>query len=360
MLAPTHVLFGLLAVSLTGLLAGFKLTPTAYACAILGALLPDLDTTASLVGRLAYPLAAFLERRFGHRGITHSLVGLTLASLVALPFSFLISPFSFTPWSAFLIGYASHLVADSMNKYGVPLFWPAAYQAVLPGNERYRLRAGSPAELALALALVPCVALSIPLNQMSLTAALHAVIRNVNSAVQDYQIWAGGYQVWVELDGRHNLSQQPVEGVFQVVGTAGVNAVVIRDAEGDIYAVGNSREDQILPHRIHALKGRPIRTEVREVRLTNQLLDDLFNYFPTADRGPLEVWIEGWFITTGSPIIMDDAGEFNRVKSVRLGDGETRFEVCFFTPLDLMPYQDVYVSHANFILRVVYPREDLP
>ncbi|MFQ5768352.1 MAG: metal-dependent hydrolase, partial [Acidobacteriota bacterium] len=44
MLAPTHIAFGLLAASLAGLLTGTPPTPAAFACAALGALLPDIDT----------------------------------------------------------------------------------------------------------------------------------------------------------------------------------------------------------------------------------------------------------------------------------------------------------------------------
>ncbi|MFQ6111837.1 MAG: metal-dependent hydrolase, partial [Nitrospinota bacterium] len=354
MMAPTHIVFGLLTTALLGTLLGSPIAPAAFAFAALGALLPDIDTTTSSLGRLCYPLAWYLERRFGHRGASHSLVGLLLAATLAASFVLLLSPLSrfslsWSSWSAFVVGYLSHLLADSMNKSGVPLFWPqTTFRAVLPGNERYRIQVRSSAELAFLALLLPLTALAVPLNQVSLTTTLHYVIRDVNSAVDDYQAWAGVYQVWVEMEGRHNLSQKPVQGVFEAVGTAGVNAIVIRDAEGDIYAVGNSREDQIFPHAIRAVKGQPIRTEVREIRLSNQLLGDLFAYIirsptsevrghdesvpstfdlglRTSDFGPLEVWIEGWFITTSSPMLVDDAGEFNRVKASRSARGESQF-----------------------------------
>lgn len=73
---PTHATFSLVFVILTGTALGLVLTPVTAAFAILGALLPDIDTPMSWIGRFAQPLAARLERRFGHRAVTHSLLGL--------------------------------------------------------------------------------------------------------------------------------------------------------------------------------------------------------------------------------------------------------------------------------------------
>src|SRR5690606_26210527 len=38
------------------------------------AVLPDIDHTRSLIGKTFYPVAKFLDRKFGHRTITHSLL----------------------------------------------------------------------------------------------------------------------------------------------------------------------------------------------------------------------------------------------------------------------------------------------
>lgn len=56
----------------------------------------------------------------GHRGRTHTLLALVLlfggAWYIGLP-----------PWAlAFLVAYASHLLADSLTRSGIPLLWPLA------------------------------------------------------------------------------------------------------------------------------------------------------------------------------------------------------------------------------------------
>jgi len=240
---------------------------------------------------------------------------------------------------------------------GIPPFWPeTAYRAVLPGNEAYRIRVRSGAEFVLLACLLPATILAVPLSQVSLTGALHYVIRNPSSAVDDYQAWAGRHLVWVELEGRHNLSQKPVQGVFEAIGTAGQNAIIIRDGAGDIYAAGNSRQDNIYVHSIRAIKGIPVRTEIQEVRLADQLLGDLFAWFPRDN--PLELWIEGWFVTPDRPILVDDVGEFNRSRRTQSMAGESLFELRFFTPADLTALQDIYVTRAHFILRAIYAEND--
>jgi hypothetical protein len=171
------------------------------------------------------------------------------------------------------------------------------------------------------------------------------------------------------------LSQKPVQGVFEAIGTAGQNAIVIRDGTGNIYAAGNSRDDQIYVHSIRAVKGIPIHTEIQEVHLADELLGDLFTYMvlsPTSevrdqaldlglrtpDLGPLEVWIEGWLVTPSNPVLIDGAGEFNRSKRAQGVAGESLFELCFFTPADLASFQDIYITRAHFILRTVYPSQE--
>ncbi len=68
----------------------------------------------------------------------------------------------------------------------------------------------------------------------------------------------------------------------------------------------------------------------------------------------MELWIEGWFATPGRPVLIDDAGEFNRTRSAPGVAGEGLLEIRYFTPADLAPLQDLYVTRAHFILRAIY------
>ena len=79
-------------------------------------MLPDIDTMHSHVGR--FVLLRPLQWLTKHRGVMHSLAGCAgatagvalIAEQAALPF---------------LLGYATHLVADALTREGIPLLWPA-------------------------------------------------------------------------------------------------------------------------------------------------------------------------------------------------------------------------------------------
>jgi inner membrane protein len=99
-------------------------SPEILGMAVLGSLAPDLDEPQSLLGKklavIAYPLKLLL----GHRGFTHSLAALVLATAVlAGLFSAGYGPRP-AYGLAFLLGYAGHLGADWMTSAGAPLLWP--------------------------------------------------------------------------------------------------------------------------------------------------------------------------------------------------------------------------------------------
>jgi hypothetical protein len=61
----------------------------ALGAALLGSLLPDIDTPKSSLGRLLPFLSIPIERRWGHRTLTHSLLLVAGLGLVCLPLYFL-------------------------------------------------------------------------------------------------------------------------------------------------------------------------------------------------------------------------------------------------------------------------------
>ncbi len=106
----------------------------------IGSLLPDLDKASAefwhsfpVVGHAA---GKVVDPFISHRNITHSLVGTILAAIL---FYYL---FYFFPsyWGietnlvliSAMIGYASHLLADSFTVEGIPLFWPIKWMVGIP------------------------------------------------------------------------------------------------------------------------------------------------------------------------------------------------------------------------------------
>ncbi len=83
----------------------------------LAAQLPDIDHPNSRLGRALGPLAKVISKLCGgHRGLTHSLIGLLI-------FYYLADLFTPLP-IAVTLGAATHLLGDLMTERGIPIFWP--------------------------------------------------------------------------------------------------------------------------------------------------------------------------------------------------------------------------------------------
>lgn len=130
----THVLAGVSSLWLLATLPPEALVydlGTLAVFAALGALLPDLDASESKIKHLKL-LGTNLKPFFGaarvvftsdqHRGLLHSLIGWGMVGFMSLP---LIVGVGWTPWAALMLGYGSHVVADSATKSGLMLLYPS-------------------------------------------------------------------------------------------------------------------------------------------------------------------------------------------------------------------------------------------
>ena len=188
-------------------------------------LLPDVDLPTAKIGRLLFWLSVPLERRFGHRTLTHSVVGMLLVALVASPLWW-VRPLYF--WCV-ICGTWSHLWIDMLNLRGVDLFWPSALRVVTPGNRHWRLEVGSKGEMILLSGLLVAAAALVPLSQIGFRDALQALLQNFDIAREQYPRVAGTHWYALELTAPDPLTLQPVQGTFPVVGVWQNGLIVERD-----------------------------------------------------------------------------------------------------------------------------------
>lgn len=119
------------------------------ACAI-GGLAPDIDQpTAALWRRL--PVGTFwgqlLSPLFGkHRFISHSVVGIFLFGIMSKYILVLMNTFVLVDmdvvWKAFMIGFISHLLIDTITKEGVPWLFPIPFRFGIPPIRALRIKSG--------------------------------------------------------------------------------------------------------------------------------------------------------------------------------------------------------------------------
>lgn len=82
-----------------------------------GSLLPDIDEPNSYIGRRSFGLASYINKKYGHRGITHSLFAWSFVSIICLLY-----PIPLTLGVS--LGYLFHLVGDFFSVRSIPIFAP--------------------------------------------------------------------------------------------------------------------------------------------------------------------------------------------------------------------------------------------
>jgi inner membrane protein len=117
---------------------------------IVGALLPDTDQSTNRLWDLL-PVGNTLGRLFrklmlNHRTISHSLLGIYIIYKITS----IVVPKIFNPVNintdlvilSIMVGFVSHIAADSLTKEGIPLFFPIKFKIGIPPIELFRMTTG--------------------------------------------------------------------------------------------------------------------------------------------------------------------------------------------------------------------------
>ena len=315
MMASTHVAIGVVCYGGACAFAGAPIEPAALGAAGLGALLPDVDTPNSRAGWCVYPLASYLERRFGHRTITHSFVGTAIFAALCAPLLWWehLMPLYF----ALLAGYGSHLLADAATKSGVPLAWPNRRAWVFPGNDQFRIKTGSAAELGVLLFFLTIGVLMIPVHRLGVRRLIHLATNSLNGAVRDTEDWSDS-RVEAHVVGYDVLNQRVVDGTWPVVGRRDDGALVIeRDGSGGgnadnvqgqqpgdasgYWLLGETGTNlhRIAPRTVRIEKLGPSNSQTVAVKVSNLTLSALARALTQADKGAAPVAVSPTL--TGDP-----------------------------------------------------------
>ena len=286
MTAPTHIVFGVISTTGVFSLLSWSLHKdlAALAAAIIGALLPDIDSPKSTMGRFLPFISVPIERRWGHRTLTHGL-GMVLAIAVLLIPLYAVYR---SIYCALLIGYLSHLFADCTTKSGVPLFYPWHAVYVLPGNARYRVKTGSPTERTILIVLVSVLVLVVPLSNVGgLWRALRYVIGTPAMAYNDYRHTT--MESLLHFNGHWRHSRQPINGTAVILD--GNPSQLLLGWKDRTLTYGE--QGDILPDRCHVEHTQhPVAWD--SLQVNNLTMEAILNALPTG------VFISG-FLHSNNP-----------------------------------------------------------
>lgn len=152
MKAPAHITGGIFFAGFFASLWSINIFSSIwyFAAVIIGALLPDIDHTRSVIGKFFYPLAKWIDKRFGHRTITHSLIFLVFILITSLILEYFLNAGNHNLSVILFFSVLSHYLLDMITLLGIPLFYPFKRNpCVIPGNPDMRIETGNTrAELA--------------------------------------------------------------------------------------------------------------------------------------------------------------------------------------------------------------------
>ena len=301
MLAKTHMLLALTVTSFT-----LETTsPLVLGAAALASQLPDVDTSTSLAGRLCWPLARWLEYRFVHRTVTHSLLATAVIAGLALPLRWQHAHV----WYAVWLGYFAGWFGDAFTKSGVAAFYPlSSARLVIPAHPRLRLTTGTRAEYVVRLLLLLTFVFSLHLNTNGgLLRGFNAWLAQPEGVAALFARASTQHQIFARIDGRLVASAQLINEDFEVLEVEG-EKLLVRNAQGQYYWAGHA---QTCPschldiQRVQARLGAAIVTETRELQWQEKELREVIgSQWSVVGEGKAEVG------TRNSPTVLF-SGELN-------------------------------------------------
>ena len=286
MLAPTHSAFGifltLVILAFFGVQWGLHWTIILFA--VLGSIIPDIDHPRSVIGKIFYPVSCFLEDKFGHRTITHSIIGWIIATLI---FSIIIIipslvighwKLDILPWrwiAAFSISYFSHLILDMFNRRGAQMFWPDPGRDVIPKDPHYRPPSGSKVEIVIFAVMVFLMFLAFPVSKYGVSSSVHYLIATPSSAIEEFKSMKT--HAYIDFKGYFESTKQNVQGTAEILDTDHKKLVILFN--GNIYTLNEEHSADITASKVKIRKtNTPIKIEQRE--FTDKSRDELLAQIP--------------------------------------------------------------------------------
>lgn len=286
MIAPTHITFAGFVYLLLLTTTGVALSLVNVLVIALASVFPDVDTGASVVGKTLPFLSRRIERRFGHRTLTHSI---PLVAGLAILLSPLLAV-SKDIYVCFVIGYATHPFLDSMTVNGVKLFYPFSnVRCVFPlevnNPHRYRVQTGSRMDKALGVIFFLACVPTFLISHQGYERFIRFAQRNIESAVRDYNEFSQTHRVRARVSAHSMLTKERINGEFELVGSLNDHTLLFRGHDGQLHTLGKQYRADYVANEVVCERGAPAATTVTTIDLANQPLSQLALYLnPTNEH----------------------------------------------------------------------------
>lgn len=286
--------------------------PTVLALAIVGSQIPDLDTTASVPGRIFYPVANWIEQRYPHRTITHCLWLSVVLAIAGLPLAY-----SLNDWKLGLacgLGHLLSCLADTCTKEGVALFYPNPDRCVYGSNPNIRLSTGSTAEYWVLAFFTGLTIFALNLQSAGgIMVQFNRLLGMPEGAMQLYNRYGNNHHVYVQVKGVMTGDRSQVDDRFFVVGQDG-SRLVVQDETG-LYRT----EAELIINRITAKVGEPATITTQSLYLNDE---DVFAALAQVyQSNPNNAIYVSGNLTIDAPEDIIKLSPPNQLQAIAIGEG---------------------------------------
>jgi len=258
MMALTHSIIAAAGVSLIFTTAN----PLHLALAIAGSQLPDIDCSTSAIGQILFPISNWIENRYPHRSITHSLIATGAIGLLCTPIYFY---YDWKTWLCLPLGHLISCFSDVFTKQGVQLFWPHPAWCISVSNPNRRLKTGGTGEYwVLAIAAAVLIA-ALSLSQTGGPTALVGSSLGLRSnATEIYQRNAATNHIYAEITGSFASDSSNADGKYFTVAQEG-NEFVLLNKQG-IFKTGTN----IITNRLTVEVSQPVTVSIQTLEFDEE------------------------------------------------------------------------------------------
>jgi inner membrane protein len=280
--------------------------------------------------------------------LTHSF----LFSLGLAAVTFPLTLWNQSLWIALNLGYFLGWHADNFTKQGVCAFFPHPGRLVTPGNPRLRLSTGSSAEYFL-MAVLVCVAIAIiNLNTSGgILKAFNQTLGLSSGAVEIVAAEQNQYLLIAQIKGRNTLTQQAVQGQFEVVQPLTQTDLLVKDSQGRLYRAGETQESQIQITQVQVQRQGNVKPSVREIRLEDEAIAEALSRIPQSDR----IYLSGLLTVEDAEDLVPPnyPDRFNSIR-VQPGSGIASVHLEAASPAEVIRVLGDYSASGSLIVRSIH------
>ncbi len=297
--------------------------PLPLGLAILGSQLPDLDTTTSTIGKIFFPISSWIEDRFPHRSITHSLLATAVIAAVSLGANYFFLHGSFKAAIALPLGHLLACFSDTFTKQGVQLFYPEPVWAISVSNPRRRLKTGGAGELWVLGIAIALLTLGIYLaNGGGITQKVSQNLGLRDGIVRVYNENASTNKVYAEIKGYWTSDRTSADGKYLIIGNEG-KEFIVTDGKG-VYKTG----EQIITSKVTTTVGEAATTEIRNLTFNDEdAIQPLLELQRTYSNADIYIYLNGE-LTVDFPEDVKIPLEPNQMATATLSGSRIKFSYC--------------------------------